>query len=56
MNAGEEISGQFVVTCGDSSKVLEFVEEALDEMAFTVEDKITGPRRLAVGFSEESRG
>jgi GDP-D-mannose dehydratase len=47
LNAGEEISGQYVVACGESSEVLEFVEEALDEIAFTVEDKIIGTRRLA---------
>ena len=56
LNAGEEISGQFVVACGDSSKVLELVEEALDEIALTVEDKITSPRRLAVGFRRNHGG
>jgi hypothetical protein len=32
VNAGKEISGQLVVTGRTSSEMLEFVEEALDEM------------------------
>jgi hypothetical protein len=36
--------------------VLEFVEEALDEIALTVEGKITSPRRLAVGFRRNHGG
>jgi hypothetical protein len=27
LNCGEEISGEFVVACGDAMKMLEFVEE-----------------------------
>jgi hypothetical protein len=30
VDAGEEISGEFVVAGGDGAKMLEFVEEALD--------------------------
>jgi len=36
--------------------VLEFIEEALDEIALTIEDKITSPRRLAIGFRRNHRG
>ena len=37
LHAGEEISGEFVVARGDGPKVLEFVEEAFDEIAFAIE-------------------
>jgi hypothetical protein len=50
LNSGEEISGEFVVACGDGTKVLEFVEEALDEIAFAVEREIAIPRGLAIGL------
>jgi hypothetical protein len=40
VNAGEEISGQLVVTGRDSAEMLEFVEEALDEIALATERKI----------------
>jgi hypothetical protein len=33
MDAGQKISGELIVTCCDSAKVLELVEEALDEVA-----------------------
>ena len=50
MNSSEEISGEFVVACGDGTKVLEFVEEALDEITFAVEREVAIPRGLAIGF------
>ena len=50
MNTGEEISGEFVVASGDGTKVLEFVEEAFDEIALAVKGEVTRPRRLAVGL------
>ena len=37
MSSGEKISGEFVVAGGDGSKVLEFVEEALNQITFAVE-------------------
>ena len=33
LDTGEEISGKFVVARGDGAKVLEFIEEAFDEIA-----------------------
>ena len=36
LNSGENISGEFVVACGDSAKVIEHVKEALDKIAFAV--------------------
>jgi len=56
LNSGEEISGEFVVACSDATKMLEFVEEALDEVAFAVEDKVACPRCLAIGLGRDHRG
>ena len=49
MDAGEEIPCEFVVAGGDSAKVLEFVEEALDQIAFAIEYEVAVPRSLAIG-------
>ena len=40
--SAEEVSGSFVVTCGDTAEVLELIEEALDEVALPVERVIDG--------------
>ena len=53
MNSGEEISGEFVVPCGDGAKVLEFVEEALDEIAFAVERVVTCTLYFTVGLGRD---
>ena len=50
MNAREERLGEFVVASGDGPKMLEQVEEALDEIAFAVEDEIARTRGCSVGF------
>ena len=50
MNAPEKILRELVVTCGDGTKVLEFIEEALDEIALAIECEVAGPWRLAVGL------
>ena len=50
MNSGEKISSKFVVARGDAPVVLDFVEEALDEIALTIEHEITIALHLAVGF------
>jgi hypothetical protein len=55
LDAGEEVSGEFVVAGGDGAKVLEFVEEALDEIALAVEREVTRARRLAIGFRSNHR-
>src|ERR1700737_255555 len=44
------------LACGDGSKVLEFIEEALDEVTFAIKREITSPRRLAIGFWRNHRG
>ena len=56
MNSGQEISGEFVVACGDSSKMLESVEEAFDQVPFAVQREIARPRDLAIGFWGDHRG
>jgi hypothetical protein len=50
LNSGKEISGKFVVARGDGAKVLEFVEEVLDEIALAVEREVAGARGLAIGL------
>ena len=50
MNASEERLGEFVVASGDGPKMLERVEETLDEVAFAVEGEIARTRGFSVGF------
>ena len=56
MNAREKISRELVVTCGDGTKVLEFIEEAFDEITLAVEGKVTGRRRLPSGLGRDHGG
>lgn len=56
MHSGEKISGEFVVACGDGAEVLEFVEEAFDEIALAVEREVAIARGLAVGLWGNDRG
>ena len=56
MNSGKEISCEFVVSCGDGAIVLEFVEEALDQVALAIEREVAIPRRFAIGFWRNHRG
>jgi len=55
VNTGEKVSRKFVVAGGDSTKVLYFIEESLDKIAFTVESKVTRRRRLTVRFGRNHR-
>lgn len=55
MDSSEENFGELVVACGDGPKVFEFIEEALDEVAFAVEREIASPGRLAIGFWRDHR-
>ena len=50
MDGGEEIALGLVVARGDGAKVLEFVEEALDEIAFAVEHEVALAQDLAIGL------
>lgn len=56
MNCGEKISGEFVVARGDGAKVLEFIEETLDEIALAIEHKVASPRDLSGGLWRDHRG
>ena len=51
-----KISREFVIACRNSAKVLEFVEEALDEIALAIQNKIAGQWRLAAGVGRNHRG
>lgn len=55
LDASEEISGELVVARGDGTKVLEFVEEALDQVALAIEREITAARHLAVDLGRNHR-
>src|SRR5258705_9485339 len=46
----EEISGEFVVACRNGAKLLNFIEEALDEVALAVECEIAIALGLSIGF------
>jgi hypothetical protein len=41
-DSGEEVSGELVVACGDPTQMLEFVEEAFDEVALTIALQVNG--------------
>ena len=56
MDTGEKISGEFVIACRDGAKVLEFVEEALDEIALAIKGKIAGQWLRAAGMGRNHRG
>ena len=47
----EEVSGELVITCGDPAQMLEFVEEALDEVALPVEFWIDGADALHIALA-----
>lgn len=56
MDAGEKISGEFVIACGDGAKVLEFIEEAFDEITLAIEGEIAGQWLFAAGMGRNHRG
>ena len=53
LNCGEVISGELVISGGDATKLLELIEEALDEVAFAVKREITSALDLAVSFGRD---
>lgn len=55
MDSGEKVFGELVVACCDGAKVLEFVEEALDEVAFAIEGEVARPRDRAAGVGRNDR-
>jgi len=44
VDAGKEISGELIVARCDGTKVLEFIEEALDEVALAVKSEVARQR------------
>jgi hypothetical protein len=50
---GEEVSGGFVVACGDASEEFEFGEEVLDQVARFVEFFIVFPLHFSVRFGRD---
>jgi hypothetical protein len=53
VQAGEEVSGEFVVAGGDGAEILDAAVGALDEVAFSVALGIEGEGVLAIGFCWE---
>ena len=43
-------SSKLVVTCGDGAELLEPIEEALDQIAFTIECEVALPLDVSVGL------
>lgn len=54
MDAGE-VSGEFVVAGGDGTKMLEFVEEALDQVPLAVEGEVARKRGCPPGMGGNHR-
>ena len=55
MHAGEKISGELVVACCDGPEVLEFVKEALNEVALAIEGEVTRRRNRPAGMGRNDR-
>lgn len=55
MYHGFETFGSFLVACRDASKVLEFVEEAFNQVAFTIEFLVVASLVPAVGLRWDVR-
>ncbi len=56
MDGGEEVSGGFVVTCGDGAELLEFCEEVLDQVSCFVEVAVVSPCDFPVCFRRDDDG
>src|SRR5947209_14618803 len=55
LHPGEEISRKLVVTRGDGAELLEQIEEALDQIAFTIEREVALPLDVSVGLGRNDR-
>lgn len=55
MHAGEKISGELVVACCDGPEVLEFIKEALNEVALAIESEVARQRNCAAGMGRNDR-
>ena len=56
MDTGQEVSAELIIACGDATKVFEFIEEALDQIAFAIKSEIAVARCLSVGLGWNDRG
>ena len=54
-DGGEEVAGQLVVAGGDSSEVLQLVEEALDEIAQAVDGMVDRSLVLTIALGGDMR-
>lgn len=48
MNACEKVSGSFLIARCDTTEVFDVIEEAFDEIAFSIERKVTVALNLAI--------
>ena len=55
VKSGEIVAGSLFITGGDAAKVLDGIEETLDEIALAVERKIAVPFELAIRFRRDHR-
>ena len=53
--SGKEISGEFVVACGDASEVLEAAEAAFDDIAALVGLLVVADALFTIGLSGDDR-
>jgi len=56
LDASKKIPGELVIACRDRTKMLEFVEEALDEIAFAIERKVARQRDRATRMGRNDWG
>lgn len=56
MNCGEESVGEFVIAGGDGAESLKLAEEALNEVAFTIEGEVGIAFHDAIGFGRNDWG
>lgn len=56
MNGGQEVPGDFVISCGDRPELLKLGEEILDEMTGLIEMLVEFPWLTPVGFGWNDGG
>src|SRR5207245_9153890 len=55
-DGGQEISGKFVVACGDPAQMLEFVEETFDQVALAIAFEVDGANHPDVALAGDVGG
>ena len=56
MDAGQKVSGRFVVTGRYCAELFEFCEEVFDQVACFVEVTVKGPGDFSIGFGRDDDG